>query len=72
MNVKHALLARHPVTKQPIASPYVRMGIDYLKVADVAWSRIWAVVSQNSMKDIRTGSPHDDAVERLLSTKRGD
>ena len=24
-------------------------------------------MSQNSMKDIRTGSPHDDAMERLLS-----
>src|SRR5665647_296450 len=63
MNVKHGLLARHPVTKQPIASPYVRMGIEYLKAADVAWSRIWAVVSQSSMNDIQIGSPHDDVME---------
>jgi len=66
MNAKHGLLARHPVTKQPIASPYVRMGIDYLKAADVAWTRIWEVVSQNNLKDLGPATPHDDVMERLL------
>ena len=70
MNAKHGLLARHPITQQPIASPYVRMGIDYLKASDAAWSRIWTVVSQNSLKDLRSNSPNDDIMERLLSGRK--
>lgn len=70
MNVKHGLLAKHPVSGQPIASPYVRMGIDYLKAADTAWSKIWAVVSQNSLKDLSAGNPNDDVMERLLSKRK--
>ncbi|AFM40316.1 hypothetical protein Desaci_1290 [Desulfosporosinus acidiphilus SJ4] len=67
MNAKHGLLAKHPTSGQPIASPYVRMSIDYLKAADSAWSRIWNVVSQNSQKEFRANSPHEDAMEKLLS-----
>jgi hypothetical protein len=71
-NTKHGLLARHPVTKQPIASPYVRMGIDYLKAADVAWTHIWEVISQNSLKDYSGGTPHDDVMEKLLTARKGE
>lgn len=70
MVMRHGLLARHPITKQPIATPFVRMGIDYLKAADVSWSRIWDVVSQNSLKDYRSGTPNDDVMERLLTMKK--
>lgn len=70
MIMNHGLLARHPITKQPIATPFVRMGIDYLKAADVAWSRIWDVVAQNSLKDFNGISPNDDVMERLLTMKR--
>ena len=69
-NAKHGLLARHPISKQPIASPYVRMGIDYLKAADVAWTHIWQVISQNSTKEFTGRTPNDDVMERLLSGKK--
>lgn len=66
-NAQHGLLAKHPTSGQPIASPFVRIGIDYLKAADNAWSKIWAVVSQNSERDFRSTSPNNDIMERLLS-----
>jgi hypothetical protein len=69
MNAKHGLLAKHPVSGQPIASPYVRMGIDYLKAADSAWSKIWSVVSENSKKDYRWNNPNEDVMEALLSKR---
>lgn len=66
VNARVGLLAKHPTSGQPIASPYVRIGIDYLKAADSAWTRIWNVVSQNSQKDLRKNNPHEDAMEKLL------
>lgn len=66
MNAKHGLLAKHPASGQPIASPYVRIGMDYLKAADSAWTHIWSVVSQNSQKDYRANNPNEDAMEKLL------
>ena len=69
MNARHGLLAKHPISGQPIASPYVRMGIEYLKSADTAWSRIWNVVTQNSLKDYRSNIPNEDPMEKLLRGK---
>lgn len=34
---QYGLLAKHPTTQLPIASPYVNMGISFLKQANVLW-----------------------------------
>ena len=70
-NARHGLLAKHPTSGQPIISPYVRMGIDYLKAADAAWNKIWAIVSQNSERNFQHKNPNMDIMERLLNTRRG-
>lgn len=71
MNAKHGLLAKHPTTGQPMQSPYVQMAITYLKQADTAWSKIYEVVKENCTQEFRNNLPHEDAMERLLSMKRG-
>jgi len=63
------LLARHPTTDQPIPSPYVRMGLDFLGAANTAWGKIWTVVAQNAER-VYNATPHDDAMERLLAARR--
>ena len=71
MNAKHGLLAKHPTTGQPMQSPYVQMAITYLKQADTAWGKIYEVVKENCTQEFRNNMPHEDAMERLLSMKRG-
>ena len=66
---KAGLLAPHPTTGQAIPSPYVRMGLDFLRAADAAWAKIWAVVTQNAERTY-SASPHDDAMEKLLAARR--
>ena len=70
-NARHGLLAKHPTSGQPIVSPYVRMGIDYLRAADAAWNKIWTIVSQNSERSFQHKNPNADVMERLLSAKKG-
>jgi hypothetical protein len=69
-NARHGLLAKHPTSGQPIVSPFVRMGIDYLKAADAAWNKIWMIVSQNSERTFQHKNPNVDVMERLLNTQR--
>ncbi len=69
-NAQHGLLAKHPTSGQPIASPYMRIGIDYLSAADNAWGRIWTIVTQNSQQDFKSNSPNNDIMERLLGGSR--
>ena len=66
-NNQHGLLAKHPTTGQPIPSPYVRMGLDYLKQSDAAWNKIFAVIRDNCEKDYRKIDADDIELERLLS-----
>ena len=63
------LLAKHPTTGQPMQSPYVEMGLKYLRQADVAWSKIYDVVKENATVEFRPNSPNSDAMESLLSMK---
>ena len=58
------LLAKHPTTGNPIASPYVSMGLTYQKQANSLWQQIWQIVKENS----DTLSADDDSMmERMLS-----
>ena len=59
-------LARHPVTQQPITSPFIKAGIEYLKAADVAWQRIWKIVAQNSETEFRIDTPNDVLMSSIL------
>lgn len=70
MNSKHGLLAKHPTTGQPMQSPYVAIGLQYLKAADSTWTKIWQVVAENSKSDYKHGNPNDDIMEALLSRHR--
>jgi len=67
---KAGLLAPHPTTGKAMSSPYVRLGLEYLRAADVCWGKIWSIVSQNAERSFKA-APHDDAMERLLSVRNG-
>ena len=67
---KAGLLSPHPTTGNAIPSPYVRMGLDFLGAANVVWAKIWSVVAQNAERNY-SATPHDDAMERLLVSRRG-
>ena len=70
-NSKLGLLAKHPTTNMPIQSPFVSMGIQFLKQADTAWSKIYEIVKNNCSREFRNDMPHDDVMEKLLTVKRG-
>ena len=55
-----------PTTQLPIASPYVNMGISFLKQANVLWLQIYQIVKDNCETPIGNSNPNDDLMERLL------
>lgn len=63
---QYGLLAKHPTTQMPIASPYVNMGISFLKQANVLWLQIYQIVKENCETPIGGSNPNDDLMERLL------
>lgn len=63
------LLAKHPTTNAPIASPYVQMGLNFLKQANVLWGQIYQIVKENCTEPLGGGTPNDDVMEKLLSGK---
>lgn len=63
------LLAKHPTTGQPMQSPYVDIGLKYLRQADTAWTKIWDIVKENSQVDFRKGNPNEDAMTALFRKK---
>jgi len=63
---QYGLLAKHPTTQMPIASPYVSMGLNFLKQANVLWLQIYQIVKDNCETPIGGSTPNDDIMERLL------
>ena len=63
---QYGLLAKHPTTQMPIASPYVSMGINYEKQANILWLQIYQIVKDNCETPIGDGNPNDDLMEKLL------
>ena len=63
---QYGLLAKHPTTQMPIASPYVNMGLNFLKQANVLWLQIYQIVKENCETPLGNSNPNDDLMERLL------
>ncbi len=62
---QYGLLAKHPTTQMPIASPYVSMALSFSKQANVFWMQIYQIVKDNCETPIGS-TPNDDLMERLL------
>jgi hypothetical protein len=63
------LLAKHPTTGSPIASPYVSMGLNFLKQANIIWGQIFQIVKENSSVAVGDHNPADDVMAKLLKGK---
>lgn len=62
------LLAKHPTTNMPIASPYVAMSERFLKRANLLWATIYQIVKDNCETPV--GKNHnDDIMEKILTGK---
>jgi hypothetical protein len=64
-------LAKHPTTGNAIPSPYVAMSQSFMKQANNIWYQIYQVVRENCSTDYKGATPHDDAMEKLLSARKG-
>jgi hypothetical protein len=64
-------LAKHPTTGNAIPSPYVAMSQSFMKQVNNLWYQIYQVVRENCATEYKGATPHDDAMERLLSARRG-
>ena len=62
------LLAKHPTTGVPIASPYVSMGMNFMKQANNIWLQIFQIVKENCTFAVNGKTPNDDIMEQLLNT----
>lgn len=65
------LLAKHPTTGNPIASPYVSMSRDYMKQVNQLWYPISQVVRENALSPSTDISPQDKLMEKLLKDRSG-
>lgn len=61
------LLAKHPTTGAPIASPFQSMANSYLKQAESLWYSINQIVKENCSTPY-SGSPQDDLMDMLLNS----
>ena len=62
------MLAKHPTTGMPQASPFTSLGITYAKQANIYWGQIFQIVKENSSVVVDKRNPNDDMMDRLLST----
>lgn len=60
-------LAKHPTTGEPVATPFVKMSLDYLKAANKIWREIYSVVSNNTRGAVPNSK---DIMENLLKKVR--
>jgi len=61
------MLAKHPTTGMPQASPFTSLGITYAKQANIYWGQIFQIVKENSSVVVDKRNPNDDMMDRLLS-----
>ena len=64
---EYGLLAKHPTTGAPIASPFQAMAASYLKQAESLWYSINQTVKENCSTPY-SGSPQDDLMAQLLNS----
>ena len=65
----YGLLGKHPTTGGVIASPFVQMSQTFQKQANLLWYEIFDIVKQNCTTKF-DGSPQDDLMEQLLSSRK--
>ena len=61
------MLAKHPTTGMPQASPFTSLGITYAKQANVYWAQIFQIVKENSSVVVDKRNPNDEIMEQLLA-----
>ena len=66
-----SLLAPHPTTKVPIASPYSALSNQYSKTMMTCWYTLSQIVKENSLVDYREDNPQDNIMEKLLKSRGG-
>ena len=64
-------LGKHPVSSNPIQSPYVSMSQNYMKQTNRLWNEIYSVVRENLATEYKGATPQDDLMERLLRSRKG-
>lgn len=64
-------LAKHPTTGAAIQSPYVAISLNYQTQLNRLWFDIFQLVKENCTGNYGGTSPHDDAMERLLTARKG-
>ena len=67
---QYGLVGKHPTTGGAIASPFVSMGIQFQKQANLLWYEIFDVVKQNCTAPF-SQNPQDDMMEKLLRSRKG-
>ena len=67
---KLGYIAKHPTTDAPIASPYVKMAMDYSRQATIIGNEILQIVKENCPTEV-VNKPEDDVMEILLRTRKG-
>jgi hypothetical protein len=66
----YGLLAKHPTTGAPIASPYVSMGLQFSKQANIYWQQIFQIVKENCSESVgKDLNPNDLLMEQLMRGK---
>jgi len=68
---EYGMLAKHPTTGAPIASPYVTMSGQFSKQTTQLWYQIYSIVKANSSTEYGGDNPQDDLMERLLRARKG-
>lgn len=68
---EYGFLAKHPTTGAAIASPYVSMSQNFMSQTNRLWYEIYQIVKENCAGDYKGANPQDDAMERLLSARKG-
>ena len=64
---QYSLLAPHPTTKVPMATPYASLSNQYSKSMMNCWFTIYQIVKENCVGDYRTNTPQDSVMDLLLS-----
>ena len=49
-----------------LENPIIDTSVKYFKMVNIAWSKIWDIVAQNSEQNFGGDSPHKDAMAKLL------
>lgn len=68
---EYGFLAKHPTTGNAMQSPYVAMSQNYMNQTNRLWLEIYQIVRENCASEYGGTTPQDDAMERLLSARKG-